>query len=425
MLVHKQHACDYTILLCMLFLFVQFPIKSQNLIPDPGFEMTKSTASCNRPDVSIDNLELWYGLNLNPDLFTTSCPFSEDDFIYWNEATTPPEGSNYVGLWSRWNSDNTYKTEGIAIELDEALEAGTAYNIQMKILNRGEFQGLIASCILKPDKHIDIYLSTDSIKIENDFANGTASTTATLASSIRSTPVIQESTEEWEIVSTCFVAEGGERFVGIVLPLGDFGDLPPCVGSMATSGVFRSFYYFIDDVSLTKLQQEFTKDTLVCQGEDIQINLSSIFDFDRFEEITYEWDDSSTESFRTLDEARNYQIDAVTNCGNIPLALNIIAESCSSEIYFPNIFDPTLTDINNTFMPMNIDQNAITDYQFSIYDRWGSRIFYSTNPSLGWNGESQNRDTPSGNYVWQISFETIELNERVKKLKSGSFTLVR
>lgn len=421
----KRHASFCKLLFAFSLLFASAPIASQNLIPNPSFEETIPNAICERPDVSFGNLENWYSLNLNPDFFSMSCDFDEADFIYWDESNMASEGSNYIGLWSRWNSDQTYKTEGVAVELSSPLIAGETYLLEMKIINRGEFQGLTASCILKPRKHIDIYLSQDSIKIENNFADGSASTVATRAGLIQSEAITSEETEEWSTVSICFSAVGGEKFLGIILPLGDFGDLPDCAASMGTSGVFRSFYYFIDEVSLTNLSTDISADTLVCAGQEISVELNDIFDNEFLSEAEFEWDDGINGGFRVVTELRNYRINALTNCGNVPLALNVSTENCSSEIYFPNIFDPTLTDINSTFIPMNLDQNSITNYQFSIYDRWGSRIFNSTDPTLGWDGISQNRETPPGNYVWQISFETIELNERVKKLESGSFTLVR
>ena len=414
---------DYSLTIFIL-LFHHF-ILSQNLIPDQGFEIISSTSNGNRPDVSFDNLELWYALDLNPDLFTSSCPFEESDFIFWSESTVAAEGSNYIGLWSRWNSDETYKTEGIAIELSEALVAGKTYSLSMEIFNRGEFQGLISTCVLKPDKHIDIYLSNDSIMIENDLANGFASTSATLVSNIRTSPVTVEESNDWESVNTCFIAEGGETFIAIILPLGDFGELPPCAGSMGTSGVFRSFYYFIDNVELIELAEDLRKDTLVCEGQDFIADLKTIFNSDILSNATFNWTDGFQGPIRTIQDTRQYQIEASTDCGIIPIDLEITSEDCVSQIYIPNTFSPNADDVNGVFQLFINNIDNISNYEIQIFDRWGGLVFENIDPLAKWDGRLNGNSLPNGIYPYLITYDILELGVSKKIETTGSVTIVR
>ena len=398
---------------------------AQNLIPDPGFEQTITNATCERPDVGFKNLDLWYALNLNPDFFNSSCDFDEIDFIYWSESTVAKEGSNYIGLWSRWNSDETYKSEGIAIELSEPLQSGVTYEIAMQVYNRGEFQGLSGSCILKPQKHLDIYLSSDSLRIINNFSNGTAMASEERAASLMSDDITGQESEDWQKISTCFTAKGGEQFLGIVMPLGDFGNLPSCAATMGTSGVFRSFYYFLDDIQLIPLSTNFVIDTLVCEGDKFAANLTELFDSDLLDQAAFEWEDGSSGGFRVLEDAQDYIINAVTNCGNIPLNLRILSEACNNDVFVPNIFDPSSDNENKVLKPLNIQKDQISNYKFIVYDRWGSKIFESNDPLIGWDGLYQKDEISQGNYIWQISYATTELNQQVNKEMSGSVLLIR
>ncbi|MDH3245743.1 MAG: hypothetical protein OEM26_14080, partial [Saprospiraceae bacterium] len=229
-------------------------IFTQNLLPNPGFEQI-STTGCTSPVEGFKKLEHWYHLDATPDLFQRSCPFDETEFAFWDESVEPFTGNNFIGLWSRWNSDDSYFSEGIAIKLAEPLQANTVYSFEMALLNQGSYQGLGGSfgCSLNPDKHIDLYISHDSIVVVNNFAQGSARTEATQVASMHSEEVTADGSEGWKKVSTCFEALGGEQYFAIILPLGSFGPLPPCAATQATSGVFRSFYYYLDEFSLTEL----------------------------------------------------------------------------------------------------------------------------------------------------------------------------
>lgn len=401
-----------------------FNSNGQNLIPNASFEDEIPSAMCARPDASFGNLANWYGLNLNPDFFSPSCDFDDADFIYWDQSTTASSGSNYIGLWSRWNSDETYKSEGIAVELNEALLPGETYVLEMQVVNRGEFQGLSAVCILKPNKHIDVYLSEDSIKIDNNFSEGTAFTTTPRAAVIQSDVITSAETDGWETVSVCFTAQGGEKYLALILPLGDFGNLPSCAATMGTSGVFRSFYYFIDDVSLTTLSEDLTMDTLVCEQREFIADLPQIFQNEFLQGADFEWDDGGSGSYRVFEEPRNFQINAVTNCGNLPMTLNVTAESCNEAIYMPTVFDPTVPGINSMLRPLNISEENISNYRFSVFDRWGSKVFSTNNPNQGWNAATGNGTYPQGIYTWFLSYEVIELNKPARKTMQGAVTLV-
>ena len=194
---------------------------------------------------------------------------------------------------------------------------------------------------------------------------------------------------------------------------------------MATSGVFRTFYYFLDDVQLTEINNEFSKDTLICQGEDFIVDLGDLFDTNLLEDASFEWDDGSSESFRILTDANDYFITAQTNCGEVPISINFQTEDCAENFYIPNAFDPSSTGENKSFTIINTEVSEITDYRLSIYDRWGTLLFESRDAMIGWDGTSQNNEVSAGVYSWQLSYLTTELNGSVKKYKQGEVLLIR
>lgn len=391
--------------------FVHHHLFAQNLLPDGGFEQLTSSL-CMDPDESFSRLEFWYPLDASPDLFVSNCTYSESDFIYWDESSTPYEGQNFAGIWSRWNSNSTYFSEGIATSFTAPLIAGETYQFEMKIKNRGGFQGLDASvsgCSLEPEKHIDLYLSNDSIRVDNNFSNGTASTTATLVATMASASITGGSNDDWSSVSTCFTARGGERFLALIMPLGTFGELPACA-IMASSGVFRSFYYQIDAAEVTILPEVFTAQTVKCSDEKIDIDLPEYFDFDFTDSTVFIWEDGFVGEAREVTENRLFEIKAQLTCGDVLLELLIEGTNCSEAVYIPNAFSPNNDGINDELIIGFANQSLIEDYSLSIYDRWGGLVFNTRDPLNSWDGSFNGRNAASGNYVLELSYSVLNGN---------------
>ncbi len=92
-----------------------------------------------------------------------------------------------------------------------------------------------------------------------------------------------------------------------------------------------------------------------------------------------------------------------------------------TSFYVPNAFSPNWDNINPTFGPVG-QFDAISDYTFRIFDRWGQLIFESPSPDLQWDGRSNNGDAPSGQYIWILSFK---YKDGKPENQTGSVILVR
>ena len=399
---------------------------SQNLIPNSGFEQL-TDRDCTSPIQNFNSLEFWYLLDATPDLFIRRCPFQEEDFVFWDASLDAFDGENYAGIWSRWNSNDTYFTEGIATSLSQPLEAGKTYTFSMAIKNQGTFQGLDGSligCELEPDKHIDIYTARDSIKVINDFSMGTAATSASLVASLDSEPVLADGGDEWTIVSTCFQAEGGETFFALIMPLGTFGELPDCALTMATSGVFRSFYYSIDALELIESVSTVAIDTAICEGEQVDVDLTFVLDNLSDEEAEFNWEDGYVGPLRDI-EGGLYSIMTSTVCGDIPIEIRVEEEDCSLEFYVPNVFSPNGDGQNDLFQVHFKDNIIVDNFNLTVLDRWGQIIFESNDVDKVWDGTSRIMQSSAGVYRWVVSFEHLIGTELAAVVRTGDLMLVR
>ena len=85
----------------------------------------------------------------------------------------------------------------------------------------------------------------------------------------------------------------------------------------------------------------------------------------------------------------------------------------------PNAFTPDGNGKNDLFrIPPN---TTMTLSDFSVYDRWGNRVFKTRDMGKGWDGTVNGMPVPAGTYVYIIMGR--DLNGEI--LAKGSFLLIR
>lgn len=95
------------------------------------------------------------------------------------------------------------------------------------------------------------------------------------------------------------------------------------------------------------------------------------------------------------------------------------------DVYMTN----TILDIPNAFTPLGtnhelkiVKRGIATLKYFRIFNRWGAKIFETTDINQGWDGRYNGEDQPMGVYVYTIEAET-DSGEEFKK--QGNVTLIR
>ena len=84
-------------------------------------------------------------------------------------------------------------------------------------------------------------------------------------------------------------------------------------------------------------------------------------------------------------------------------------------IFIPNSFTPNKDGLNEVFIPMT---QAVKEYEMTIYNRWGLKVFTTNQLEIGWDGGTEPQD--AYNYVIELTNSSGE-----QKLYSGSVTLYR
>lgn len=93
-----------------------------------------------------------------------------------------------------------------------------------------------------------------------------------------------------------------------------------------------------------------------------------------------------------------------------------------AEFFFwiPNAFTPNKNELNEFFKPKVM---GVHDYSFTIFDRWGAKVFETTDPDTGWNGYYKNKLCKSDVYVYKVDFEDDVENSAYHYI--GKVTLLR
>lgn len=91
--------------------------------------------------------------------------------------------------------------------------------------------------------------------------------------------------------------------------------------------------------------------------------------------------------------------------------------------YVPNTFTPNGDGRNDVFMPSALGINA-DGYRLMIFNRWGEKIFETTDSNYGWDGTYLNESCPIDTYVWKIELSNTADFLFIKKY-TGHVNLLR
>ncbi len=98
-----------------------------------------------------------------------------------------------------------------------------------------------------------------------------------------------------------------------------------------------------------------------------------------------------------------------------------------SNLFFPNAFSPdSPLSINREFKVIGVT-GALAEYYLIIYNRWGQKLFETSDPEEGWNGTYKGEHVPAGSYIWMSTFKSFEsgAKESIEVIKRGTVTLVK
>jgi gliding motility-associated-like protein len=105
---------------------------------------------------------------------------------------------------------------------------------------------------------------------------------------------------------------------------------------------------------------------------------------------------------------------------SIPVTVRVYELRCEEpDIFVPNTFTPNGDGANDVLF---VRGRHIERMEFKVFDRWGEKVFESTDPSFGWNGEYKGKLVDPAVFVYHLKVWCIDGQEYFTK---GNVTVVR
>ncbi|MEP6750540.1 MAG: gliding motility-associated C-terminal domain-containing protein [Bacteroidota bacterium] len=379
---------------------------SQNLVLNPSFE---KVSSCPDDFFQINKSVNWFSPYCES--FTIrgngQATFFTGVFPCNNALTGVPintltnqsahSGSSYAGILIV-NPKIVYTEfrHYLETKLQYPLQAGSKYYFSM-------YYNLALGDYYTPSLH-NICFRTDSLGVyfSNDLINNNPDCEPlSLQPQINAESKQQVPDGIWHEVSGCYTATGSEEY----LTLGNFGHNR---SSICTTADTMGYYLLIDDVTLIPSVSKKT-DTVLCNGKNWQVDAQTFRnEYTYLPGWQYKWSDGDTGRVKKLTAPGNFTlIISNKDCFEDVYHFAIDYGDCNCKNYIATAFTPNGDNINDAFRPEIICKSGqISGYSFSIFNRWGQKLFSTASANTAWDGKYSGKKVSSGAYIYVIQYKT-------------------
>jgi gliding motility-associated-like protein len=74
---------------------------------------------------------------------------------------------------------------------------------------------------------------------------------------------------------------------------------------------------------------------------------------------------------------------------------------------FPNVFTPNNDGLNDDFKVISTGIESIEIFNLEVFNRWGQKVFTTSDPNFLWDGSYRGRNLSSGVYFWIAKWKTV------------------
>ena len=153
----------------------------------------------------------------------------------------------------------------------------------------------------------------------------------------------------------------------------------------------------------------------ICEGFNLVLTPSN-------NNAIYNWTTGQTTEQIVVSDLGLYAVEIHTQEGClITDSFLVILNDCEYFFFTPNSFTPNGDNKNDLFLPVT---DGIDSLHFMIFNRWGEKIFESTD-FTPWNGTYNNNPAPIGIYTWTAYYLGKGKFGQEEKSEQGTFSLIR
>ncbi|MFL5773439.1 MAG: gliding motility-associated C-terminal domain-containing protein [Flavisolibacter sp.] len=148
---------------------------------------------------------------------------------------------------------------------------------------------------------------------------------------------------------------------------------------------------------------------VLCSGDSLVLDPGTF--------LSYVWQDGSTRKNFTVTKPGLYSVMVTNICGSAKQDVIVQEKECA--INFPSAFTPNGDGKNDDFKILT--SYSFESYHLFIYNRWGQKVFETTDPLKPWNGSVNNKPQQTDIFIWQCSYTRQNRSGQLK----GTVALIR
>ena len=156
--------------------------------------------------------------------------------------------------------------------------------------------------------------------------------------------------------------------------------------------------------------------------------LGALVTLDTYHQKDYQYRWSTGANTPTITTRTNdtYWVEVSNYCGIVADTLVLANEPCTCRIYIANSFAPESPNVENTKISPQ-GTCSFEDFVFTVFDRWGQKVFESNTLQQAWDGTLHNgQPAPAGVYTYTFFYRGYTEDGRLAtETRNGTINLIR
>jgi gliding motility-associated-like protein len=143
------------------------------------------------------------------------------------------------------------------------------------------------------------------------------------------------------------------------------------------------------------------------------------------ENYNFNWSSGEKSSYIFKETGGTYSIVVTDKHCNYSWqdAINLVQYEGGFSFFVPNSFTPNDDKLNDIFGPVH-SLTSINSFKMAVFNRWGEKVFESTDPNIYWDGKIEGIPAPNGVYIWYVDIRSNCLPDD-EQFQQGSVHLMR
>jgi gliding motility-associated-like protein len=178
--------------------------------------------------------------------------------------------------------------------------------------------------------------------------------------------------------------------------------------------VFQNECFASDTISFTYNIPpvfDFPEEIILCNRERLMLNAN-------LPNASVNWNNGTIgDSYLLTNFDGVLDVKASNDCGEDSAQIDVSLVDCYCILMYGNAFTPNEDNLNETFKPV-VDCTKLERYKLSIYNRWGEKLFETTQIDQGWDGYYKGVKVQQDVYTWIAEYAGYQ-NGNVQKLRQN------